>query len=274
MSYGLLMGLGGLGGFLGASRNDKEMRRLQKLQMEFFQKGMAALDKSIGQSFGMFDLGRRELQGAKKAARGAYQSGKRQLTAGQQQSTELMKAAAKQAASKAEATSYGRGLTGTTLGQAGQRAALASMAQTAQAVGAQNAMNRAQMAQQFGGQMAQLGTTGMQQAMQGANMALQTGTAKANLYGSFTPLANTAKGDFLQGLGGLAFGVGAQGLLSGLGGGSGTGGSGTGSTFFDTVTPGIGQTLYGPGYGMPFQFMQPNAQQFGFTPYQFGSGGF
>jgi hypothetical protein len=262
-----MMGLGAVGGYLGSRARDKEMRRLQRLQMEMFKKAIGALDKSTAQAFGMFELGRSELSGAKKAALGSYKTGKQQLTAGQQQSAELMKAAAKQAASKAESTSYGRGLMGTTLGQAGQRAALASMSQTAQAVGAQNAMNRAQMAQQFGGQMAQLGVTGMGQAMQGANMATQMGQAKANLYGSFTPLANTAKADFMSSMGGMLMGAGSQGLLGGLGGGGGGGGLPMGS-------PMMGQTFYGPGFGTPSPFMQPNAQQFGFTPYQFGSGGF
>ena len=73
-----LMALGGLGGLLGSSRNDREMRRLQRLQMEMFQKGMAALDKGLGQSFGMFNLGRSELEGSKKAATGAYRNRQRE----------------------------------------------------------------------------------------------------------------------------------------------------------------------------------------------------
>lgn len=259
------MGLGALGGFLGASSNDKEMRRLQKLQMELFQKGLDALNLGIGQSFGMFDLGRRELSGAKEAAKGAYTASKREMTAGQQAAQDLMSERARESEAMAAATSYGRGTAGTTLGRAGTRGALASMADVVQTVGASNAMARAQLAQQFGGQMAQLGTVGTQQAMQGANMALQGATAKANLYGSFTPLANTAKGDFMQTLGGIAFGAGAQGLLGGLGGGGNGGGGG-----LPMGNPMMGQTFYGPGYGVPFQFMQPNAQQFGFSPYVFG----
>jgi hypothetical protein len=255
-----LMALGGLAGLYGSSKNAREMRRLQRLQMEMFKKGMAALDKGLGQSFGMFDLGRRELEGSKKAATGAYQTSKREMTAGQQQAQSLMENRAKQEQKGMEATSYGRGLSGTTIGRAGAQAALASMGQLGQSIGAANAQARAQLAMQYGGQMAQLGVSGMGQAMQGANMALQGATAKANLYGSFTPLANTAKGDFFSGLGGMLMGVGGQSLLGGLGASSGS----------PSMLPpgGMGMTMYGPGFGVPYN--QMTAGQFGFSPYVFG----
>lgn len=209
------MFLGALGGFLGVGDNSDEIDRINRILAANFAEAKGELRKGISAAEQKEIAAQGQFRAAESAAKVGAGEAKRSSLAAQAEAARA--AADAQARMRAQAASnlLMRGNMGTSVGGSMFAQASNAGALMGQQAAMQGGAMRANISQQLGGQLATLRSQSAGAYMAGANRTMQGAQSLAQLIGSYSPIADTGKGDFLSNLGGVAFGLGMESFLGG-----------------------------------------------------------
>lgn len=214
-SGGLGMGLLGAGlGFMGIDDNSKEIEKMNAILKQQYELALSELRSAISAADQKELAAQGQFRAAESAAKVGAADAKRSTVAAQASAQDQAYRQGAALRSQAASNLAMRGLASSSAGGGMMAQASNAAANMGQQAAMQGGLQRAQIGQQLGGQIAQIRGASAGAYMAGANRTMQGGQALAQLIGSYSPIMDTGKGDFLSNLGGVAFGLGMENLLA------------------------------------------------------------
>jgi len=211
---GLMAGLGAGLGFLGFRDNSKQIDKMNQLLRQQYNLALNELRGAIGAAEQKELAAQGQFRAAASAAKVGAADAKRSTVAAQARAEDQAYRQGAALRSQAASNLIMRGLASSSAGAGLMASASNQAAQSGAQASIQGGMQRAQIGQALGGQIAQIRGNSASAYMAGANRTMQGGQALAQLIGSYSPIMDTGKGDFLSNLGGVAFGLGMENLLA------------------------------------------------------------
>lgn len=212
---GLFGGLLGAGlGFLGIGDNSDEIKKMNEILKQQYELALSELRSAISAADQKELAAQGQFRAAESAAKVGAADAKRSTVAAQASAQDQAYRQGAALRSQAASNLAMRGLASSSAGGGMMAQASNAAANMGQQAAMQGGLQRAQIGQQLGGQIAQIRGASAGAYMAGANRTMQGGQALAQLIGSYSPIMDTGKGDFLSNLGGVAFGLGMENLLA------------------------------------------------------------